>query len=134
MIAEYFKNAKEEIEKLEWLIDQSSIKTEYDEELNIGMISGSLLFKDGSDFHFTELFLEKGRRYRFHYMDENKNLILRWDDAPHHKNLKTFPYHIHFPDDTKESEPIQLIEALYKIADRVIEKLMSSTKENIENF
>ncbi len=67
-------------------------------------------------------------------MDENKNLILRWDDAPHHKNLKTFPYHIHFPDDTKESEPIQLIEALYKIADMVIEKLMSSTKENIENF
>ena len=30
IIAEYFKNVKEEIGKLEWLIDQSIIKTEYD--------------------------------------------------------------------------------------------------------
>ncbi|NKQ34470.1 MAG: hypothetical protein HF973_02520 [Chloroflexi bacterium] len=33
--------------------------------------------------------------YRFHWMDQNKQLRRRWDNAPHHPEVATFPHHIH---------------------------------------
>jgi hypothetical protein len=33
--------------------------------------------------------------YRFHWQDKNGGIIARWDDAPHHPEIETFPYHIH---------------------------------------
>lgn len=38
------------------------------------------------------------KKYHFHWQDKNKNLIKRWDNAPHHKELINFPHHIHYPD------------------------------------
>ncbi len=48
----YFKKTKKRIEKLEWLIERVSIDTEYDEDADVGIIGGSLTFKDGSIFLF----------------------------------------------------------------------------------
>jgi len=42
MISDYFQSVKEEIEKLEWLIVRSSVESEYDEDINIGMLGGYL--------------------------------------------------------------------------------------------
>ena len=112
MTIRYFKKVKNRIEKLEWLIKQVRIDTEYDEDADAGIIGGSIIFKDGSIFHFKEVLLGENRHYRFHYMDESNNLIFRWDTAPHYKDLKTFPYHIHLPDGVKESNRVTLIEVL----------------------
>jgi len=61
-------------------------------------------------------------------MDRNENLIFRWDDAPHHKNLKTFPYHVHFANGVKESEPVQLIDVLHQVENIVIDSLVKNPK------
>ena len=53
-------------------------------------------------------------------MDERNNLIYRWDTAPHYKNLKTFPYHVHLPDGVKESKQVTLIAVLDKIEEAVV--------------
>jgi hypothetical protein len=124
----YFKKVKNRIEKLEWLIKQVRINTEYDEDADAGIIGGSITFKDGSIFHFKEVLLGENRHYRFHYMDESNNLIFRWDTAPHYKDLKTFPYHIHLPDGVKESKRVTLIEVLDKIEGDVIDKLESDVE------
>ena len=58
-------------------------------------------------------------------MGEKKNLISRWDTAPHYKDLETFPYHVHLPDSVKESKPISLIDALDEI-----ERLVAARLEN----
>lgn len=34
-------------------------------------------------------------KYRFHWQDRNNQLIKRWDNAPHHAEVDTFPYHLH---------------------------------------
>jgi len=34
-------------------------------------------------------------KYSFHWQDQNGQLIARWDTAPHHPELPTFPHHIH---------------------------------------
>lgn len=119
----YFEKVKEKISKLEWLIDRESIETEYDEDADVGIVGGSITFKDGSVLHFKEILMEGGSQYRFHFMDERNNLICRWDTAPHHKELKTFPHHIHLPDVTKESKAVNLIEVLGKVEDIVISRL-----------
>ena len=128
MTIRYFKRIKNRIEKLEWLTERISINTEYDEDADAGIISGSITFKDGSVFHFKEILLGEYRPYRFHYMDIDNNLIFRWDNAPHHRDLKTFPYHIHLPDGVKESKRITLIEVLDKIETIVIDELESDVE------
>jgi len=123
MTIHYFEKIKKRIAKLEWLIERESIDTEYDEDADIGNIGGNIVFKDGSVLHFKEIFFEEKRQYRFHYMDERNNLISRWDNAPHHKELRTFPHHVHLPDGVKENKPVKLIDVLDKIEDIVIERL-----------
>ncbi len=125
MTIRYFEKIKKRIGKLEWLIERVSIDTEYDEDADVGIIGGRITFKDGSIFHFKEVLLGTSRQYRFHYMDERNNLISRWDTAPHHKELKTFPYHVHLPDGVKESRPVALIDALDKIESIVVAMLES---------
>jgi len=124
----YFKRIKNRIEKLEWLIERLSIDTEYDEDADAGIIGGSITFKDGSIFHFKDVRLGENRHYRFHYMDESNNLIFRWDTAPHYKDLKTFPYHVHLPDGVMESKRITFIDILDKIENFVIAKLESDVE------
>ncbi len=123
MIIGYFEKIKKKITKLEWLIERQSIDTEYDEDADIGNIGGSIVFKDGSVFHFKEIILVEKRQYRFHYMDERNNLISRWDNAPHHKDLGTFPHHVHLPNAVKESKPVKLINVLDIIEIIVIDRL-----------
>lgn len=128
MTIRYFRKIKKRIEKLEWLIDRVNIDTEYDEDADTGIITGSITFKDGSILHFKEVLMGKNRHYRFHYMDERSNLISRWDTAPHYRKLKTFPYHVHVPNGVKESEQVVLTEVLDKIQSLVIAKLESDVE------
>ncbi len=125
MTIRYFKKIKNRIGKLEWLIERVSIDTEYDEDADAGNIGGSITFKDGSIFHFKEVLLGKNRHYRFHYMDGRNTLISRWDTAPHHKDLQTFPYHIHLPDGVRECKRVTLLDVLDKIENVVVAKLES---------
>jgi hypothetical protein len=112
---EFFESIRKRIGQFQWLIEYHNIVSEYDEENNIGMISGKLIFKDSTILHFKEIYLDETRRYRYHYMDESSNLICRWDDAPHHSDLKTFPYHIHLADGIKESPPVFYLIFLIKL-------------------
>ena len=35
--------------------------------------------------------------YSYHWQDAKGNVINRWDNVGHHKELKTFPFHVHLP-------------------------------------
>lgn len=52
--------------------------------------------------------------YRFHWQDKDGKLKVRWDNARHHTELKTFPHHMHMGEDgnVKESTGIDLWEVL----------------------
>ncbi|MFW5640505.1 MAG: toxin-antitoxin system TumE family protein [Thermodesulfobacteriota bacterium] len=104
MIENRFESIRKEISGTEWLCSQTKIDSEIDEENQTGIISGTMVFLDGSVFHFKEVLVGKKRRYRFHYMDRDDNLITRWDNAPHYRDLKTFPHHVHLPNAVKECE------------------------------
>lgn len=91
------------LEELADIIVGSSIQRDIDANLEIGFIKGRITFLDGSTLDFSEQLPTQRQKFRFHYMDVEDNLILRWDSAPHHRRLSTFPFHVHTPQGVQES-------------------------------
>jgi len=104
------------------MITRERIELEHDEDTNIGIIGGDLTFIDGSSLKFKEVLLESNIKYRFHYMDLNNKMICRWDNAPHHKELQTFPSHLHLPNFIKNCKHIDIIYVIDEIENIVINK------------
>ena len=63
-------------------------------------------FKQGNNFYYirvqaklvnnTMLFIreyvsEEDYNYSYHWQEEDSQLIIRWDNAPHHNQIKTIP-------------------------------------------
>lgn len=51
--------------------------------------------------------------YRYQLMGKEDKFIARWDTAPHHPQLKTHPYHLHFKDDVVESKKMNILSLLH---------------------
>lgn len=66
-----------------------------------GYIRMRVFLSDSSLLDFSEYLIpaENGGieviTYGYQWMDEDKNLIRRWDNTPHFPKLKNFPHHIH---------------------------------------
>lgn len=62
-------------------------------------------FKDNSFLHIKDyLFLDGTRKYSYHWQDANGNIISRWDNSPHHREISTFPHHKHLPNSVVDSK------------------------------
>lgn len=57
--------------------------------------------------------------YSFHWQDEEGKLIARWDNAPHHPGIETYPHHIHTPLGIKDSFDITLQDVLDQLKKRI---------------
>lgn len=53
--------------------------------------------------------------YRHHWQDSSGRLIKRWDNAPHHPELDTFPHHLHEEDRVVSHPALNALEALQRI-------------------
>lgn len=84
-------------------------------------------FKQGKNFYYirvqaklvnkTTLFIreyasEEDYNYSYHWQEEDSQLIIRWDNAPHHKQIKTFPHHKHIGENVLPSNEIGIREVL----------------------
>lgn len=58
------------------------------------MITGSGLLEASERFERHDQHVNI-TRYSFHWQTADGKLIARWDNAPHHPQLSTFPHHIH---------------------------------------
>ena len=73
------------------------------------------IFNNGFEFHIKEYVDENSRNYSFHLQDSDSKFIARWDNAPHHKSLKSYPHHFHQFDEVYESYDITYDEIFSKI-------------------
>ena len=67
---------------------------EYDEnqiriKINLALADDSILVI--KDYRFNN----NTRKYSYHWMKENGELFIRWDNAPHWETISTFPHHKH---------------------------------------
>lgn len=68
-----------------------------------GKLRVKAALNDGGNVELFEYVTESGGRivtqkYSFHWQDARGNLVARWDNAPHHKDLPNAPHHSHAAD------------------------------------
>ena len=76
-----------------------------------------IILRNGTFLYAREYSDVEERNYSFHWQDDQGVLLIRWDDAPHHKNLNTYPHHRHRGNVIEASTDISLEDVL-----RYIEK------------
>lgn len=109
------------------LLTESSIVQEFDvlsamqdEDFYYLKIKSNII--DGSELHIKIYLSDTEYNYSFHWQKKSEELILRWDNAPHHSNIKTFPHHVHAGEGIDESYSITLKDVLRIIKKRIEQK------------
>lgn len=85
-----------------------------------GYISGRIIFENGWRLDFVEVKdtdVVIKVKYRYQCMNEKQALLFRYDNAPHHREIHTFPHHKHSPHQIEESAEPTLYEILLEVAD-----------------
>jgi hypothetical protein len=90
---------------------------------NDGFIRVKCRLTDGSILEFAEYIqVVSGKivrpTYSYHWQTSRGKLRRRWDNAPHHPEIRTFPDHQHNGDLVVESKPMSLALALAAIENR----------------
>lgn len=93
---------------------------------NIGWFKAKLIV-DSHELHIFEFVGIRNRelyllRYGYHLQTKSGSLVIRWDTAEHHKDIETFPYHVH----TKNEKNVQPSERM------TIEKVLNRISEIIK--
>jgi len=60
------------------------------------------------------------QKYKYQWQFENGELITRWDNVPHHKEIDTFPDHLHNDKGVNESPKMDLKIVIDIIMDKII--------------
>lgn len=91
-----------------------------------------LVLVDGSHLEFSE-YMQRAHAsgeievitYSYHWADEDKTLIKRWDNAPHFPDMPGFPHHIHdgVAGTVNPSQPMNIFAVLDGISDVLRAKL-----------
>lgn len=82
------------------IILSSDIQKHFGPNSNTVYLKGNLLFVDASSLEIA-IFAEKPQneihipKYRFHYMDKQGLMLFRYDNAPDHNEIPSFPHHKH---------------------------------------
>jgi hypothetical protein len=71
-------------------------------EGRLDLIGGYQLFI--SEYVFTIPTLRRSK-YRYHVQDASGRFVCRWDNAPHHPQIETFPDHCHVAEKVVEASP-----------------------------
>ncbi len=108
MISEILKNYQAIIKSYE-IHKFQQVGQSYALVLEITFVNDYTLF--AKDY----LFLDGSRKYAFHFQDHQGVLIFRFDNAPHWKDIPTFPFHKHLPDRVVESEEMNLEKVFLEI-------------------
>ncbi|KFD40972.1 hypothetical protein HY02_10500 [Peptococcaceae bacterium SCADC1_2_3] len=93
-------------------------------------------FRQGSDFYYikvqvglhnnTFLYIrqyvsDEEYSYSYHWQDESGLLVIRWDNAPHYKQIQTYPHHKHLGEKILASNEMTL-EGVLEYIDTFLEK------------
>ncbi|MBI5653495.1 MAG: hypothetical protein HZC40_24070 [Chloroflexi bacterium] len=87
----------------------------------LARLSGRVRFLDGTLLDFEEEVRAKAKRgiekvhYSYHYQHANGATIFRYDNAPHHRKIKSFPHHKHVGAKIEASAAPDLHEVLQEI-------------------
>ncbi|MCZ7398935.1 MAG: DUF6516 family protein [Candidatus Methanoperedens sp.] len=88
---------------------------------------GRLLFLSGYVLTFME-YIQMGKerpKYRFNLSDSKGEVIFRYDNAAHHKEIITFPHHKHVRTEVKPSKEVGLADVVAEIENMILNEFSS---------
>jgi hypothetical protein len=124
VIADYFGTIERLLNDSALIVDKKLDFKEFSSEE--GMVRGSLLFLGGYVLNFME-YIQIGKerpKYSFNFSDGKRDMIFRYDNAAHHKEISTFPHHKHSGASIQPSKEMGLAEVISEI-----EKIILTGKE-----
>lgn len=109
------------------IVLSSSIQKYIGPNNNTAYLKGSILFIDSSSLDIAVFAKETNKvfsveKYRFHYMDNKGRMLFRYDNAPHHRELSSFPNHKHTGSNAVSSSPRELKDILNEITAMILKK------------
>lgn len=128
MIRDYFSEVEKKLEEIKWLIKKKTIEFNLVSE-EMGIIKGKIVFVNNNGLDFRELVSEEHTDYRFHFMNGDNRLIYRWDSAPHHKEIASFPFHLHTPEGVMECDRVNLIEVIDIIKTLMLKSILETMEK-----
>ena len=99
---------------------------DFDEiDIHIGYLKGRIELIDGSILYFIEYIEIQDNdanrlKYKYQWQSENEGLIARWDNVPHHKEIDTFPFHMHDDKGVYASQNVDLKAVIEVIMEKII--------------
>ena len=117
MIEKYFGLIEKLIEDFPFVATYTLTKKVYNHKQ--GYIRGAISFANGYHLDFVEvknIDTDGKLKYRYQYMDAEKEEVFRYDNAPHHRRLKSFPHHKHIEDEVIASPEPTLESVFFEIA------------------
>ncbi len=105
-------------------VEKSSLIKKYD-ILVFEIFEGGFYIKinavliDDSELYIREYSDVKERNYSYHWQDSNGRLLMRWDNAEHHKHIGTYPHHLHQSNNIRPSYHVSCEEILKDIEDKI---------------
>ncbi len=114
------------VEHIEKLISSNPVVLSSSIQKHIGpanksvYLKGLLVFIDSSSLDMAIFASKSGKavsieKYRFHYRNKNSQMVFRYDNAPHHPELSSFPDHKHTGGHTLPSSSPDLKDVLNEI-------------------
>ena len=107
------------------IVLSSTLKTEIEPEIPAVKIKGTAFLIDNFRLEFFVYLKVKETalshyKYRFQLLSSDNIPLIRWDNAPHHPEIHSFPFHSHnleknevFP--SKEMNIVQVLEEIIKV-------------------
>ena len=80
-------------------------------EPDIEMIKANAILTDGSMLYVSEIIGDDWRDYSYHWQRDGR-MLRRWDNAPHHKELPSFPHHVHDENSVLSGDDVNLADIL----------------------
>jgi hypothetical protein len=85
---------------------------EYDVRDSSTYLRLEIIFKDSSVLFVREYISASTRDYAYHWQAKNGELIIRWDNTKHHKNISSYPDHVHIGTQISSSVSVNLQDVL----------------------
>lgn len=89
----------------------------WDSEPTAYRFKATIRFADNSVLLIKDYLFPKGRKYAYHWQDEDGEMIMRWDNAPHWRSVDTYPHHRHERTGVFSSKEVTLEDILDYIAE-----------------
>jgi len=126
-VTEYFDQLLQQTKESGWVLNEELTFREIDDKE--GYIRGTLHIYGGFTLHVAEYIdikegYPKRYKYRYQLQDRADTLLARWDNAPHHQEIHTNPFHKHCKDGEIVPSPEMNIPRVLGELDDVLKDVM----------